>query len=458
MPNYIPTAFAANGDRTTPPSTASDSAVNMSSGYTSAYEISLSSGDVNARPVERDVFNGLLYNLYDNQMFDQAHGIAPWFSNYAGGYPINALVASNQNTTSTWQIYRSLIDGNTSIPTLATAWEVVSTQTEMTNQNAMPFGGYVTGANSSSGIISGAVSFNDVTFCRGTWVMPTATLAAASSNVPSKLAGVLLSRNMNSTFPIASSSVGGDVMQMYIDSDSDIYNRWYTSSTGTWSSWEKNAKLIDALQPSNNLSDLTNATTALKNLGIYNTQYPVGAPIPWPSDTIPANYAVLQGQTFSAVTYPVLAVVYPNATLPDMRGYTIKGKPASGRAVLSVEADGNAAHTHAASIGTTNLGTVTTSTYDYGTLTTSTNGDHYHNYNQWTKDSGGYRFSLDDTSFINESTTTSTNGAHNHTVTVGAHSHTVTLGTHTHSISISSSGNSEVTVKNVAFNFIVRMA
>ncbi|MWR47769.1 hypothetical protein GQA07_24000, partial [Escherichia coli] len=26
--------------------------------------------------------------------------------------------------------------------------------------------------------------------------------------------------------------------------------------------------------------------------------YPVGAPIPWPSDTVPSGYALMQGQTF----------------------------------------------------------------------------------------------------------------------------------------------------------------
>ncbi|MGH5847509.1 prophage tail fiber N-terminal domain-containing protein, partial [Escherichia coli] len=62
--------------------------------------------------------------------------------------------------------------------------------------------------------------------------------------------------------------------------------------------------------------------------------YPVGAPIPWPSDTVPSGYALMQGQTFDKSAYPKLAAAYPSGVIPDMRGWTIKGKPASGRAVL----------------------------------------------------------------------------------------------------------------------------
>ncbi|OYK77660.1 phage tail protein, partial [Shigella boydii] len=68
--------------------------------------------------------------------------------------------------------------------------------------------------------------------------------------------------------------------------------------------------------------------------------FPVGAAIPWPSDSVPTGYAVMQGQTFDKTTYPLLAAAYPSGVLPDMRGWTIKGKPASGRDVLSLEQDG----------------------------------------------------------------------------------------------------------------------
>ncbi|NJZ13173.1 phage tail protein, partial [Escherichia coli] len=46
--------------------------------------------------------------------------------------------------------------------------------------------------------------------------------------------------------------------------------------------------------------------------------YPVGAPIPWPSDTVPSGYALMQGQTFDKSAYPKLAAAYPSGVIPDM--------------------------------------------------------------------------------------------------------------------------------------------
>ncbi|MGT3390843.1 prophage tail fiber N-terminal domain-containing protein, partial [Escherichia coli] len=106
--------------------------------------------------------------------------------------------------------------------------------------------------------------------------------------------------------------------------------------------------------------------------------YPVGAPIPWPSDTVPSGYALMQGQTFDKSAYPKLATAYPSGVIPDLRGWTIKGKPASGRAVLSQEQDGIKSHAHSASASSTDLGTKTTSSFDYGTKTTNNTGAHTH--------------------------------------------------------------------------------
>ncbi|WP_252353133.1 phage tail protein, partial [Escherichia coli] len=108
--------------------------------------------------------------------------------------------------------------------------------------------------------------------------------------------------------------------------------------------------------------------------------FPVGAAIPWPSDSVPTGYAVMQGQTFDKTVYPLLAVAYPSGVIPDMRGWTIKGKPASGRAVLSQEQDGIKSHTHSASASSTDLGTKTTSSFDYGTKSTNNTGAHTHNF------------------------------------------------------------------------------
>ncbi|WP_422111061.1 tail fiber protein [Escherichia fergusonii] len=203
--------------------------------------------------------------------------------------------------------------------------------------------------------------------------------------------------------------------------------------------------------------------------------FPVGAPIPWPSDSVPTGYAIMQGQTFDKAAYPLLAAAYPSGVIPDMRGWTIKGKPASGRAVLSQEQDGIKSHAHDASASNTDLGTKTTSSFDYGTKTTSTfdygnkstntSGLHAHidttqggNGTSSVRSAGsGTQYQVP-TSAAGDHAHTVGIGPHNHTVGIGAHAHTVAIGVHGHTITVNATGNSENTVKNIAFNYIVRLA
>ncbi|MDK3079946.1 hypothetical protein QPL63_20400 [Enterobacter hormaechei] len=49
-------------------------------------------------------------------------------------------------------------------------------------------------------------------------------------------------------------------------------------------------------------------------------------------------------------------------------------------------------------------------------------------------------------------------GAHAHTVAVGSQTHSVVMGAHTHTITVAAAGNAENTVKNIAYNYIVRLA
>ncbi|EEY7450626.1 phage tail protein [Escherichia coli] len=203
--------------------------------------------------------------------------------------------------------------------------------------------------------------------------------------------------------------------------------------------------------------------------------YPVGAPIPWPSDTVPSGYALMQGQTFDKSAYPKLAAAYPSGVIPDMRGWTIKGKPASGRAVLSQEQDGIKSHTHSASASSTDLGTKTTSSFDYGTKTTSsfdygtktTNSAGNHSHNIPVGHTGaGNGVSAGYNAALGTGTTSSAGGhahnvyigAHNHTIGIGAHAHSVIIGPHGHTITVNATGNEENTVKNIAFNYILRLA
>ena len=181
-----------------------------------------------------------------------------------------------------------------------------------------------------------------------------------------------------------------------------------------------------------------------------------------------------------------------------MRGWTIKGKPASGRAVLSQEQDGIKSHNHEASASSTDLGTKNTSAFDHGTKTTSSfdygtktsnstgahthsvsgtaasAGDHSHAQRAWRDGGAVMAFTLTVTSLIKPAllirlllplmpghthsvTGTAASagahahtvavGAHTHTVAVGAHTHSVVMGSHTHTITVAAAGNAENTVK-----------
>jgi len=224
------------------------------------------------------------------------------------------------------------------------------------------------------------------------------------------------------------------------------------------------------------------------------TAVPVGTPLAWPSTTPPEGYALMQGQTFDIEKYPKTAAAYPTGKLPDMRGQTIKGAP-DGRALLSLEADGIKSHTHTATASNTDLGTKTSAAFDYGTKTTSSTdlgtkattafdygtkttnsaGAHTHTYSAPNFPSGngasGSSYVLTSKSAATSSAGAHTHtvaigahthnvvmGAHAHTVAIGAHTHTIVMGTHGHTITVAAAGNAENTVKNIAFNYIVRLA
>ncbi|MEX5160989.1 tail fiber protein, partial [Escherichia coli] len=70
--------------------------------------------------------------------------------------------------------------------------------------------------------------------------------------------------------------------------------------------------------------------------------YPVGAPIPWPSDTVPSGYALMQGQTFDKSAYPKLAAAYPSGVIPDIGAHTHSVAIGSHGHTITVNAAGNA--------------------------------------------------------------------------------------------------------------------
>ncbi|HHX3710802.1 TPA: phage tail protein [Citrobacter freundii] len=195
--------------------------------------------------------------------------------------------------------------------------------------------------------------------------------------------------------------------------------------------------------------------------------YPVGAPIPWPSDIPPANHALMQGQSFDKSAYPLLAVAYPAGVIPDMRGQTIKGNP-TGRGVLTQEQDGIKWHDHGATIASTDLGsrdttgfdygTKSVSVFDYGTKSTTGAGAHNHPISGRTQfgqagdvvamsNTGSDRTNWGAVGGVGDHAHAVGIGAHDHVVGIGAHAHSVYIGAHSHGVTVSPSGQAENTVK-----------
>ncbi|MBA1053071.1 tail fiber protein, partial [Escherichia coli] len=322
-------------------------------------------------------------------------------------------------------------------------------------------------------------------------------LRAGNGN-PKGITGALWQRTSTGFTNFAWVNTSGDTY--------DIYVAIGNYATGVNIQWDytSNASVTIHTSPAysaNKPEGLTDGTV----YSLYTPSeqfYPPGAPIPWPSDTVPSGYALMQGQTFDKSAYPKLAAAYPSGVIPDMRGWTIKGKPASGRAVLSQEQDGIKSHTHSASASSTDLGTKNTSSFDYGTKSTNNTGAHTHSISGTANSAGAHQHkssgafggtntsifpngytaisnlsagimsttsgsgqtrnagktSSDGAHIHSLSGTAASAGAHAHTVSIGAHTHSVAIGSHGHTITVNAAGNAENTVKNIAFNYIVRLA
>ncbi|QNK30648.1 phage tail protein [Serratia sp. JUb9] len=170
---------------------------------------------------------------------------------------------------------------------------------------------------------------------------------------------------------------------------------------------------------------------------------PAGVPLPWPLSSPAPGHAFLLGQGFDKAAYPRLAQAYPSGVLPDMRRMTIKGKP-DGREPLSFEADGNKYHGHGLEIDSTDLGTKQT-----------TPGGAYQlklrSYRSNTSLDGGEssRHSIDQDRGLAD---------YGLIERLPDHAHSLPIGPHIHTGRINPDGNPETTVKNIAFNYIVRLA
>ncbi|MBP7302329.1 MAG: hypothetical protein KA972_04030, partial [Brachymonas sp.] len=81
-------------------------------------------------------FNGVLYDLSNAALWQQAAGILPWDAGFAqspvsGGYPKNALVVHNA------VLYQSSVDNNTETPGAGTNWQGVGVSNASQPQHAV---------------------------------------------------------------------------------------------------------------------------------------------------------------------------------------------------------------------------------------------------------------------------------------------------------------------------------
>ncbi len=177
----------------------------------------------------------------------------------------------------------------------------------------------------------------------------------------------------------------------------------------------------------NTLTNLSGKDVAglLAYLGLgEGSALPVGAPVPWPSETPPTGWLKCNGAAFSAEEYPELAKAYPTNKLPDLRGEFIRGWDDgrgidAGRALLSLQAGMLEKHRH---IVVANDGYDTKDEWELATIFKKT----------YTQGRG-----LD---------ATNTGGSLIPSPTVHSRG------------SIGNTGGSETRPRNIAFNFIVRAA
>ncbi len=189
------------------------------------------------------------------------------------------------------------------------------------------------------------------------------------------------------------------------------------------------------------LAQEDSAIAAIRTL-ITDTMVPVGVPFPWPTNVAPTGFAIMKGQVFDPVRYPKLALVYPKTThvdwsedghagtvssahrIPDMRRLAIVGASGvglPGMEVLKFEGDGVISHTHSASSSSAGE--------HHHTIPTGSQPGEVGHTNAGSSGQGGWR-----------DVSTSTEGGH------------------LHSVVISPFGQTENTIKNRKFNWIVRMA
>jgi hypothetical protein len=214
------------------------SAVNYQTGYNSRYSLQYGINP-QALPVERQYFNGLIYDVTSTLMDWQLYGFPEWY-NYAGttdpvlSYSDGSVVRYRPSTSVPFVLYRCILDGTVTVPTDTTRWELVPTVAQLydamglvnqyPNVNNVPATGDFNAPPYPTGRKNGIIEFKTSALVRG-WLNAPPTQSTARE-------GVL------ENYQYTSSTPGVDnIMQRYSDVAGQIYARAYGTSTGRWSPW-----------------------------------------------------------------------------------------------------------------------------------------------------------------------------------------------------------------------------
>ncbi|WED29882.1 phage tail protein [Vibrio sp. DW001] len=173
--------------------------------------------------------------------------------------------------------------------------------------------------------------------------------------------------------------------------------------------------------------------------------FPVGAAIPWFTDTAPEGFAIMKNQAFDISLYTELSKVWPDGVIPDMRGCGVIGK--EDNETIGVFEEGQVKeHGHpGSSSSSTNL----------GSKNTNTTGNHTHAQIANGRDTN---VNTSNANYIAGSKYIQTARAAIATGAAGNHYHSVSIGSHAHTLAIALFGAAKNTINHRKVNWIVRMA
>ncbi|QRE00538.1 hypothetical protein [Burkholderia phage BCSR129] len=236
--------FAQSGNRRVVPDTSTLSQMAYDTGITYDYERP-TDVDAQAKNIDREGWNGLLYDITGNVQAEQLQAYPDWVAPTGGvgdtGYPVRAMVRYNG------QRYMSLKDSNMDVPTTAASWELQLKSSDIVARVPAWY----------KGEVSAAGDFNGAPYAttNGFWDFPSDTVMGQMLNGPGVAqAGYLETR-------IIPLSAGGNlIIQTLVGRQSNIWVRTGKTYTSTWTAWRYLASFDASL--STIPADYTGAGTA----------------------------------------------------------------------------------------------------------------------------------------------------------------------------------------------------